>query len=35
MSLLADLAMNLTKAQTLLHELPDDPSTGRVPVANG
>jgi hypothetical protein len=26
MSLLADLVMNLTKANTLLHDLPDDPS---------
>jgi hypothetical protein len=33
MSLLDDLALNLTKAQTLLRELPDDPSAETATVA--
>lgn len=33
MSLLDDLTMNLTKAHTLLHELPDDPSTQTATIA--
>jgi hypothetical protein len=33
MSLLDDLAMNLTKAQALLHDLPDDPSAQTAAIA--
>jgi hypothetical protein len=33
MSLLDDLTMNLSKAQTLLHELPDDPSAQTTRIA--
>jgi hypothetical protein len=33
MSLLDDLAINLTRAQTLLHELPDDLSTQTATIA--
>jgi hypothetical protein len=33
MSLLDDLALNLIKAQTLLHELPDDPSAQTTTLA--